>query len=434
MTPGERGGRSGPSAVRARLAAVRADDRVQGAAIALAAAAQFGTVMLLGTVMAVLIGAEASAFAVSLVLTCFFLGLVVFAPIWGAVADVTGRRRAVLLTTTAFATLSLLPLVAVNGVVAQLGFRLLSSAFAAGFVPVMLTVVDHRGGEETGRALGLFNSARSAGATGAQLLAGVLLGTLAPGATFAVLTCLSALAVAGVAVVSDPTPTPDRSASPRAIAGEVRDRVVPTAGGPGLPADSGLGWLYVGITLRNVTVMGVASLMPVFLVREVGLSAFAMGVVLAVGPATQIASMYLVGVASDTLPRKPLISVGIAGNALFPLLAAASIVPTGALARRGLAVAAFLGKSLPFSALMIGSVAFIADVAPPDRESELMGLRQTFKGLGGIVGPALHGLVATRLGFTTALLAGSTLALLGALVVHRGLVETGSPGAAPTSG
>jgi len=85
--------------------------------IAVASAARFMTGILMGTGMAVLVDrAGGSEFAVSMVLTSFFLGMTVFAPVWGAVADVTGRRRAVMVGTGALATLAAVPLSFVGGV------------------------------------------------------------------------------------------------------------------------------------------------------------------------------------------------------------------------------------------------------------------------------------------------------------------------------
>lgn len=55
--------------------------------------------------MTVYIGYHDSPFTVSLVYTVFWAGLMVFSPIWGTVADVTGKRRTVLAGTAILATL-----------------------------------------------------------------------------------------------------------------------------------------------------------------------------------------------------------------------------------------------------------------------------------------------------------------------------------------
>jgi hypothetical protein len=71
-----------------------------------------------------------------------------------------------------------------------------------------------------------------------------------------------------------------------------------------------------------------------------------------------------------------------------------------------------------------GAIAFIGDVAPTSRESELMGLRSTAKGVGGVVGPPIFGVVATVTDITTAFALGSALAFAAAGVAALGLTES----------
>lgn len=157
----------------------------QRSAIVLATATLFGTGKLMGTAMAVIVGRRGTPFAVSMVLTAYFLGKMVFAPVWGAIADITGDRRTVLLATSALGVLAILPLAVVGGTWIPIGFRAVYAVFAAAFTPIMLTIVSVRGGEEgRGESVGLFNSAGAVGTTGAQFAAGALLGLLAPHGCF----------------------------------------------------------------------------------------------------------------------------------------------------------------------------------------------------------------------------------------------------------
>ena len=124
-----------------------ATDRRQQLLIGVGAATRFASGILMGTALAVYVGRQGSAFAVSMVLTAYFLGLMVFSPVWGALADVTGRRRAVLVLSGTLATIAVLPLTVTEGVLAPIGARGLYAVFAAGFAPVMLTIVSAHGGE-----------------------------------------------------------------------------------------------------------------------------------------------------------------------------------------------------------------------------------------------------------------------------------------------
>lgn len=401
--------------------------RQQGV-IALASASRFMTGILMGTGMAVVVDRSGGTeFAVSMVLTAYFLGMMVFAPVWGAVADVTGRRRAVLVLSGALATVAVVPLVFVDGVWAPIGLRLLYAVFAVGFVPVMLTIVSARGGDEgRGRSVGFFNSARAVGFTGGQLVVGALLGLLAPPALYAVIAGVSLVATVAAVLVADPTPDPEVDPTIEELVEEVRARLLPAVDEREHLRTNGLRWLYVALALRNMTVLGTMSLMPVFLTAEsaVGVSEFAMGAVLALNPASQTVFMYLFGRVADGWGRKPLIVAGMAGSGLFALVASAAAVPAAATVRVTVAVLSFVVIGAAFSAMTTGAIAFIGDVAAVERESELMGLRSTAKGVGGVLGPPVVGAVATVTSIATAVGLASVLAFSAAAVAYVGLTES----------
>ncbi|MFB6301129.1 MAG: MFS transporter, partial [Halobacteriales archaeon] len=177
--------------------------------LAIAPATRIMTSMLMGTSLAVFIGQRGSPFAVSMVMTAYFIGLMFFAPVWGAIADVTGRRRTVLIGTGVMASLIVLPLSVIDGVWGPIGLRALYAIFAAGFMPVMLSIVSaHGGAEGRGRSIGFFNSARAVGFTAAQVGAGFLIGSMLPGELFLVVAAISLLSTIAVAFLSDPAPQP----------------------------------------------------------------------------------------------------------------------------------------------------------------------------------------------------------------------------------
>lgn len=402
----------------------RENERVQKGALATAAAGNKAAVILMATAMAIYVGRQGSPLAVGLVYTVFWFGSMVFSPVWGAVADITGRRRAVLFTTAVLATVTALPLVVVRSVWGMLAFRGVFAVFAVGFLPVILAIVSERGGSTArGKELGFFNTARAFGLTAGQLFAGILLGLLAPPELFLIVVGVAGAVAVAAVLIEDPTPTPATDPTLRELYSEVRRRLVPSAGEGDL-STHGLRWLYLGVLLRNITVLGIGSLLPVYLVSRVGTSEFLMGVLLAVNPAAQMALMYLLGLASDAVGRKPLIVGGLAGSGLYGLMMAGAVLP-GSLAGRATVVAlGFLLLAVSWSALFTGSVAFIGDVAAQDRESELMGLRETARGMGGVVGPTLFGLLATFVGYPLTFVGGSLLALVAAVVASVGVTES----------
>lgn len=393
--------------------------------VALAATTRMATGILMGTSLAVFIGERGSPFAVSMVATAYWLGLMLFAPVWGALADITGRRRAVLVATGLAATLAVAPLVFVGGVWGPIALRWLYAVFAAGFAPVMLSIVSTHGGQTgRGRSIGFFNSAYALGFMSGQLGAGVLIGLFLPAELFGVVVVISLLSTLAVGLLADPTPSPTDSLSPSALLSEIRSRLFPSIQDRSVLREKGLRWLYVALGLRNMTVLGVGSLLPPYLIGDLGVTAFVMGVVLALNPGGQTIFMYIFGRVSDTMGRKPLIIIGMVGSALHALGVAAAILPASVLVRAVVAAIAVFLLGAAYSAMTVGALAFIGDIAPTVRQGELMGLRTTAKGAGGVFGPVLLGTIATYTSYATAFAAGSTLALAAALLAAVALTES----------
>jgi MFS family permease len=396
----------------------------QGAVIAAATVPWTLSGTLLATSLAVYVGRRGSPLAVSLLYTAFAGGVIVFAPLWGAVADVTGRRRGVLLVAATGAGLSVPLLVFGDGVGVPLGVRALHAAFFAGFLPVLTSLVSERGGDEgRGRALGTYNAYIAAGAAAGTVSAGVLLEVLAPVELYLCITAAIAVAGGSVLAIEDPADTPQRSPSPRALAGELRERLLPGPEERAHLREDGLRWLLVAVGLRQMTTFGLLSVLPVYFTGPLGLTEATMGAVVALNPALQTPLMHWLGGVADRVGRKPLIGVGIAGEGLFALVvaAAAFTAGTGVLLVAGLAMVL---AAAGFSGMWVGTVSFVGDAAPRNREGELMGLLQTARNLGGVAGPATVGALATVAGYPVAFVVAGLFAFGAALLVGVAVGET----------
>lgn len=390
---------------------------------------------LFGTAVTVYLGRASSPFVVTLSYALFSLGLLLFAPVWGAIADLTGRRKLVLTATGLGAALAIAPLAVAVSVPLQIASRALYAVFIAGFSSVVLTIVSETGGDaDRGRSIGFYTSAQAGGDIAGRLLVGYLLGLLLPTQLYGVVAAIALVTTLCTLFVVDPTPTPEGTLTLARLWADFRRRLVPTGARKELFRTNGLGWLYGGLVLRNVTQKGVSSVLAVYLVSDVGLTEWIMGVVLAVSPAVRVVAMYALGRLSDRIGRKGLIVGGLCGAGLQALLVVAALVP-GAMALRAVVSGSGLFvHALTFSALTVGTIAFIGDVAPPERESELMGFRSTARGLGGVIGPLLVGGLATYLDYASAFVAISALSFVAAGLVAAKLVEShAGAAAAPTA-
>jgi MFS family permease len=404
---------------------------VQRLAVALTVVTFGASAALLGTSMVVIIGREASPFAVSLIATVHALGVAVFAPVWGTVADYTGRRKAMLVVLGGCASATVVGISLVDGVWLPIALRAVYGVFVAGYAPLMLTVVGEQGTDDTrGRSAGYYYSVSSVGSATGQAGAGFLLGTLFPSDIYLVIAGVGLASTLAVALVHDPTPTREEGIDGDDLREEIVSRLLPRAGEREHLRRNGLRWLYLAVMLRNVSAAGIGSLAAIYVVAELAVPEPRMGLLIAVNPALSIVLMYLLGRLSDARGRKPLIVVGtVASGGFGLLLAAAGVVPDVGLYREGLVGLAFATVGFGVSALFSSATAFVADVAPLRRESEMIGLLNTSYRFGGIVGPPLVGALATLASYEAAFASASVLAFVGAGLISMRVTETRGPGA-----
>lgn len=402
----------------------------------LAGSARAASGGMMGTALIVYVGRDGSPFAVSMLATLFFVSTMLFSPLWGALGDLTGRHRTVLIAANTMASVMALSLLLVQSVWGLVGMRGLYAVFAVGFGPLMLSIVGTIAGpNRRGRATGFFNSAIAAGSMGGQALVGILLGVLAPSGLYLVIATVSFLGVLAVLLLDDPdvgadvvpvdapSGTPTTALTIGALVSAVRTRLVPDSGERRHLRESGLAWLYVALALRHVTVKGVGSLVPIYLITNVGVSAVTMGLLLALAPAAQIGFNALFGRIADIRGRKWLIVFGIVASGLYAVGLAAASLPAGV--QTGLLIAGlgFIAIAAGFSAMDIGVVAVIGDTVSKERESSFIGLRSTAGGVGGVIGPTVVGVVALFSTVRTAFFVASVFAFVSALIVVRTLAE-----------
>ena len=414
----------------------------QRAAIGAAVATRAAAGGMLTTALAVFVGREGSAFAVSMLSTAFFFNTMVFTPLWGALGDLSGRRRSITLGLSGLATASIFGFLVVETVWGLIGVRALYSLFAVGFGPLMLAIVgDLEGRAHRGRAAGFFTGSFAAGDVGAQLFVGAMLGALAPSELFAVVAAVSLLGTVLLVPVADPesrvddageTGTPS-DASPAApltdgglSAGAVRratvHRIVPGPAERETIRESGLSWLFLGLIVRHMSVKGIGGLVPIYLLTRVGTSEFVMGALLTVGSAVQIFFTNRFGRAADGTVgnRKALVVFGALVSGLYGLLLAFASVPESHLLRLGVAAAGFVAVAAGFAALEVGTITIVGGAVPPSREAAFLGLRSTAMGIGGVLGPMLVGALVVLVGYRAAFSAAALLAFLaGGLLASR---------------
>ncbi|WP_435349580.1 MFS transporter [Haloarchaeobius sp. HRN-SO-5] len=342
------------------------------------------------------LGAPGSIRAGMWFLVAEFAAFVVFAPVWGAVSDVVGRRVPLVVAgavggAASYLVLPFLPSVGVD-YEAVLLVRVVGGAATIGAFSLSLTMLmDLSGGH--GRNMGAAGIAIGLGAALGSVVGGQLASVdpLAPlyGASVVL------LAVAGLAAT-----VPDRTAGRSPGFGAVVDR---------LGDRPALGVPYVfGFVDRSTA--GFFSLVGVYYFRDAfDLDAAMAGVTLACFFLPFALLQYPFGVLSDRIGR---VVPVVGGSVVYGL----TIVAVGVAPVYPLAVAAMVAAGVCGALMAPATMALVTDLADPAQRGAAMGGFNVFGSFGFLTGFLLGGLVVDAANYLSAFLVVGGLELAIALL------------------
>ena len=307
----------------------------------------------------------------------------------GALSDMLGRRRVMLLGAAFFAVPPFLyPWV--DNAVALLLLRFVHGFATAIFAPVASAYVAGLGDLRRGARLGWFSSANDLGATAGPLIGGIVLyATTSFAASYLLVGVLGVLAF-GLALLVPETEakkTPaESSLAARAV--EMRDGLRDVLTTPAvLTAAAAEATLYLGFG-------AFLGFLPLY-ARSAGLDDAQIAVILAVQLTIAVMAKPFTGNLSDRFGRKPVIVLGLlAAAAALPLIFRATSL-AGLLA-----VVPLLG--LGIAAVTPATNALIADLVAARRLGTGMGVFGTIWDIGEAAGPIIAGMLIGQIGYAPA--------------------------------
>jgi MFS family permease len=361
----------------------------------------------------------AARFWIGMSSTLAWAAIMLFSRFWGTVSDMMLGRRNVILLATAGSTAMTLILVVSRSVPAVLIGRFLTEMLGAGQPPAALALLSERGGASgRGRRMAVFTTAQAIGLLAGSVLGGLLSTVLPFSYAFLVIVGVSALATLSAYFVPAGG---NRVRASRIPWRSILEKTLPSFSAvrsDGNASAHGLIKLYLGVVLRKAGVVGIYGLLMVFLQEERNLIPLVSGSLSAINPASQALTMPLWGRATDRLSRKRVFLTGYAMTLLVPLMMLFS-------SSMWVLIGAFLVLGVGFAAFITGATTFIGDVAPEESEGELMGLLKVSQGFGGIVGPAIAGIVSSPAvgGYDGMFVAMAALMFIGLIVTALGTRE-----------
>jgi len=307
----------------------------------------------------------------------------------GALSDLLGRRRVMLLGAVFFAVPPFVYPFVIDAA-ALLALRFVHGFATAIFAPVASAYVAGLGEAARGARLGWFSSANDLGATAGPLIGGLILYATASFATSYLLVGMLGVLALGMTLLlpeTEPKTTLAQS-SLTARAAEFWDGLRDVITTPAvLTAAAVEATMYLGFG-------AFLGFLPLY-ARNVGLNDGAIAVVLALQLTIALIAKPLTGNLSDRLGRKPVIVLGLFASAaalplIFRMTSFAGLV----------AVVPLLG--LGVAAVTPATNALIADLVAARRLGTGMGVFGTIWDVGEAAGPILAGILIGQIGYEPA--------------------------------
>jgi len=321
-------------------------------------------------------------------------GVILGSLAWGRLAD-RRERRPLLFATVLGAVGAIGVLILLPPPWLVIGSVFVRTVMWMGFSTVTMAIVSGASAvARRGRNLSYVTSARSLGFALGAIASGYVLERFGFRGGFAVMAILPLLGIGFLFLLP---------------AGEAAPAPVMRRGSWRLAFSSGLVDLYLSTILRQMAIHGAFSLLPIYM-AALGIPPIQMGLVTALNTLTQVGALIGFGRLADRIGRRRIFMLGFALSALTPCVFA--------FARHAAGMAAGYGiLGLSFSSLYIGSAAHIGDRVPEERQGAMLGLYETSRGIGGLVGPLLAGAITSVLGYTGMFFTMAGIAGVGFLVM-----------------
>jgi len=339
---------------------------------------------------------NASTTIISLSTSLCWLGILFGSAFWGVLSDSKGRRLLLSLilvgSAAAVAAGAFLPTVEVTLLLVFVRVALL-----IGIGPITMAIVSAASSARNrGRSLSYLSALRTGGFMLGSALAGFVLASAGYRWSFVLFAVLPLVSLSALF----------RSGRGDTANGASRHRTFH------LLRRGGLRSLYLGTVFRQMGNTGAGSLIFVYM-ATLGISPSSSGLLSALNPAMQIAAMLVFGHVADRIGRQRVFLIGFSLSVVVLALFGVSRSAAGIAAGFGL-----LGVAFP--ALFIGSASYIGDLVPRARQGAMLGLFESSRGLGGVLGPLIAGSLTPWIGYRGMFLVMAGLAGIGLVFVLLG--------------
>lgn len=344
---------------------------------------------------------KVSDFQIALLSTIYWSASFLFSPIWGILSDTTGKRKILLLLSLIISSFIILLHAIYVEYYHILTLRFLFGVFMAAYLPITLSLLLEEADKiEAGRKSSLFNVSRAIGFLASGYVASIILYAIGSIELFIVSSVMIISSTMFIfALKCDETKKLNSTSVLRAK--------IKLPGTGFIKRNKGH-LLIMALTLRHTTIMGLFSLLFVYMLRR-GIPDYLLGSISSLNNIAQIVLMYPMGYLSDRIGRKPMYLMGLFLSAMVPIALIYANNPLDFSL-----VFTLIGVS--FSTLIAGVTPFLNDIAPNGREAESMSFLSISRGLGSIIGPIIVGLLVSLASYEIMYIALSIITIISFLI------------------
>jgi len=338
-----------------------------------------------------------SDFEIALISTVYWIPIFLLTSIWGYVADVTGERKRLVITTQLIVSFLTYLHMVFSSYHQILILRFLTGIFSSAYLPCVqgYLTLDKKP-EEFGHVLGVYNTAVAFGFFVSGILSSVCLYFVEP---------LELIIFAGLASLMSSMLLILLPSKPRIRREEPPSKMFSSLASIRLIGELRRGkayFLVLSLAIRHLAIMGIFSVVYVYMQR-VGIDRVCVGYVSAMNSFVQTTLIHPLSRLSDRIGRKKLFVSGFLLSSFIPitLMFARTLIDF---------ILAFIVIGTAYSTMIAGANPYLRDVAPKSKISEILSLTNTTRAFGMIFGPILVGFLVTHHSYT---LAFSVLFILG---------------------
>ena len=344
---------------------------------------------------------KVSDFYIAILSSFYWVTSIAISPFWGALSDVLGDRRNILII-TAIGSGIILYLHTIFTNYWQIVFlRVLTALFASSYLPVSLALLtENVEKSKLGRLTSTYNFSRALGFFISGYIVSFIVYIFTDIWIFGFASLFMLISSLFLLMIN-------KNKKRRVGIQKGIHKAIKIPGRGYLKNKRGY-ILVIALALRHIGLMGMYSIIFIYLTR-VGIPKWVSSAISSFNTLTQMITMYFFGYIADKIGRKKVFTTGFFLSSLVPI----SFMISNSIMLYSLS---FVLLGISFAALISGVTPFLREISPEGKEAEALSFLNIARGIGFIIGPIIAGILVSKYSYGAMFLSMFSISFTGALL------------------